>query len=156
MSMQTSQCFLILRHESHIKRSFPSSKFSCSYFAPLVWLRSDSMCFQSFPPPWPGPVRTLFSVVGLHHCPALLSRLHSHWYAESQGRALPPIHLETRTQTQEFLRGPFHFVALNLGGLLETSRLLRAPQILFLTLDRSTEASHFFSSLLFVNISTCF
>ncbi len=80
--------------------------------------------------------RTLRNSQGrkLPYCPALLSPDHSHWYAEREGRALPPIHLETRIQTQEFLRGSFHFVALDLEELY-TSQLLRIPQILFLTLD---------------------
>ena len=67
---------------------------------------------------------------------ALLSPDHSHWYADPEGRALPPIHLETCIQTQEFLQT--HFVALDSEESRKQVNSSVSPRIIIFSLDFTT------------------
>lgn len=69
---------------------------------------------------------------------ALLSPDHSHWYADPEGRALPPIHLETCIQTQEFLQT--HFVALYWEESRKQVNSSVSPRIIIFSLDFTTQS----------------
>lgn len=69
---------------------------------------------------------------------ALLSPDHSHWYADPEGRALPPIHLETCIQTQEFLQT--HFVALDWEESRKQVNSSVSPRIIIFSLDFTAQS----------------
>lgn len=74
----------------------------------------------------------------LYYCPALLSSDHSRWYADRQGRAGQGTASDTFINSHTNTGIParfFAFCCFPLHGILDTSPLLRIPQIPFLTLD---------------------